>query len=232
MEKLIIITGVNKGLGEAFFNFFSSEKDTTILGISRNLNEEQKKIKNKFDKIIFIEKDLSTLKNIDEELNLKAYYLTKFKEVIFINNAASINPIEAIGNFNDEAIFKTVQLNTIAPILLTNNIIKNNKSKLVRIFNISSGAAKSPIVGWGLYCITKSAIEMFFNTLKLQEANNKNIEVNNIDPGIIDTDMQKKIRNKSVEIMPNVEHFKEYYNNKQLKSAKEVALGIISVYKI
>ena len=131
------------------------------------------KDKIKFDKIIFIEKDLSNLKNIDEELNLKAYYLTKFKEVIFINNAASINPIERIGNFNDEAVFKLVQLNTIAPILLTNNIIKNNKSKLIRIFNISSGAAKTPIAGWGLYCSTKSANEMFFNTLKLQEVNNK-----------------------------------------------------------
>lgn len=232
MEKLIIITGINKGLGNAFFNLFLKEEDITIVAISRNLNEEQKKIKNTYRRVVFIEKDLSTLNNVEEELNLNTYYTSQFKEVIFINNAASVNPIEAIGNFDNEAIVKAVKLNTIAPILLTNNIIKNNTSKRIRIFNISSGAARRPIIGWSLYCSTKSANEMFFNTLKLQEENNKNIKVHNLDPGVMDTDMQKNIRSKGEKIMPNVELFKEYYKKEQLRSAEEVALEIVSTYNI
>jgi len=228
MEKMVIITGINKGLGQAFFNFFLQKKKTIIIGITRNLNEEQLKIQNKFNNVIFVEKDLSTLKNIDEEIKLQTYYSTEIKEIVFINNAASINPIEAIGNLNEDAIFKAFQLNTIAPILLTNHIIKNNRSKLIRIFNISSGAANKPIVGWGLYCSAKSANEMFFKTLELQEETNNNIEVYNIDPGVMDTDMQKNIRSKEKKIMPNVDQFKDYYHNKQLKSAKEVALDIIN----
>ena len=152
--------------------------------------------------------------------------------MIFINNAASINPIESIGNFDDESIVKAVQLNTIAPLLLANNIIKNNKSKRIRIFNISSGAAKRLIIGWGIYCSTKSANEMFFNTLKLQEEHNKHIEVHNLDPGVMDTDMQKNIRSKTKKIMPNVELFKEIHKTNQLKSAQEVALEIVSTYNI
>ncbi len=232
MGKLIIITGINKGLGNAFFNLFLKEEDITIIAISRHLNEEQKKIKNSNEHITFIEKDLSTLNSVDEELKLNTYYTPQFKDVIFINNAASVNPIESIGNFKDEAIIKAVQLNTIAPILLTNNIIKNNTSKRVRIFNISSGAANRPIVGWGLYCSTKSANEMFFNTLKLQEENNKNVEVYNLDPGVMDTDMQKSIRSKGEEIMPNVDAFKEYYEKEKLKPPNEVALEIVSTYNI
>ncbi|MDB9873627.1 SDR family NAD(P)-dependent oxidoreductase, partial [Flavobacteriaceae bacterium] len=208
MKKLVIITGVNKGLGHAFFNLFLKEESITMIAISRNFNNEQKTIKNK--RVIFIEKDLSELNNVEEELKLNTYYTDQYKEVIFINNAASINPIEAIGNFDNEAIVKAVQLNTIAPLLLTNNIVKSNRSKRVRIINISSGAAKRPIIGWSIYCSTKSANEMFFNTLKLQEENNKNIEVHNLDPGVMDTDMQKNIRSKSENEMPNVELFKEY----------------------
>ena len=230
MEKLVIITGVNKGLGNAFFNVFLSEEKITMIAISRNFNDEQIKIKNKH--VIFVKKDLSKLNNVEEELKLNNYYSSQFKEVIFINNAASINPIESIGNFDDESIVKAVQLNTIAPLLLTNNIIKNNKSKRIRIFNISSGAAKRPIIGWGIYCSTKSANEMFFNTLKLQEEHNKHIEVHNLDPGVMDTDMQKNIRSKTKKIMPNVELFKEIHKTNQLKSAQEVALDIVSTYNI
>jgi|TARA_B110000967_G_scaffold180426_1_gene196734 benzil reductase ((S)-benzoin forming) len=230
MEKLVIITGVNKGLGLAFFNLFLKEEAITIIAISRNFNDEQKKIKNK--RVIFIEKDLSDLNNVEEELKLNTYYTSQFKEVIFINNAASINPIEAIGNFDNEAIVKAVQLNTIAPLLLTNNIVKSNRSKRVRIINISSGAAKRPIIGWSIYCSTKSANEMFFNTLKLQEENNKNIYVHNLDPGVMDTEMQINIRSKSEQAMPNVELFKEYHKTEQLKSAQEVALDIVSTYNL
>ena len=73
---------------------------------------------------------------------------------------------------------------------------------------------------------------MFFNTLKLQEENNKNIEVHNLDPGVMDTDMQKNIRSKSENEMPNVELFKEYHKTEQLKSAQEVALDIVSTYNL
>ena len=230
MGKLVIITGVNKGLGNAFFNLFLKEEAITIIAISRNFNDEQKTTIN--TRVIFIEKDLSKLNNVEDELKLNSYYSSQFEEIIFINNAASINPIESVGSFDDESIVKAVQLNTIAPLLLTNNIIKNNRSKRIRIFNISSGAAKRPIIGWSIYCTTKSANEMFFNTLKLQEVNNKNIEVHNLDPGVMDTDMQKNIRSKSEEEMPNVELFKEYHKTEQLKSAQEVALNIVSTYNI
>ena len=230
MEKLVIITGVNKGLGNAFFNLFLKEESVTIVAISRNFNDEQKKTKN--SRVVFIKKDLSKLNNVEDELKLNAYYLSHFKEIIFINNAASINPIESIGNFDDESIVKAVQLNTIAPLLLTNNIIKNNSTKRVRIFNISSGAAKRPIIGWSIYCSTKSANEMFFETLKSQEENNKNIDVYNLDPGVMDTDMQKNIRSKTEKTMPNVEVFKAYHKTDQLKSAQEVALDIVSTYNI
>ncbi|MFV9549501.1 SDR family NAD(P)-dependent oxidoreductase [Algibacter sp. PT7-4] len=232
MKKLIIITGVNKGLGEAFFNFFLKDESITIIAISRNFSENQKLIKGKNKQVIFLQKDLSTLKDVEAELNLSLYYSPKFEEVIFINNAATINPIEAIGNFKDHAIINSIQLNTIAPLLLTNNIIKHNTSNKVRIFNITSGASKRPIVGWSLYCSTKSANEMFFNTLKLQEENNKNIEIYNLDPGVMDTDMQKNIRSKEEKQMPNVNVFKDYHKTEKLKSAIEVAQEIVKTHNI
>ena len=73
---------------------------------------------------------------------------------------------------------------------------------------------------------------MFFNTLKLQEENNKNIYVHNLDPGVMDTEMQINIRSKSEQAMPNVELFKEYHKTEQLKSAQEVALDIVSTYNL
>ena len=48
----------------------------------------------------------------------------------------------------------------------------------------------------------------------------------------MDTDMQKNIRSKAEEEMPNVELFKEYHKTEQLKSAQEVALDIVSTYNL
>jgi benzil reductase ((S)-benzoin forming) len=231
MKKLIIITGVNKGLGNALFNIILNKKQHTIIAVSRNFNENQNKHKNTLPDVFYVKKDLSKLKNI-ENLNLIKYYSNKYEEIIFINNAATINPINAIGKLDEKSVLEAVQLNTITPIWITNHILRHNTTQRIKILNISSGAAKKPIVGWSIYCSTKAACEMFFETLKNQERDNEKIEIYNIDPGVMDTDMQENIRSKEEIAMPDVSVFKELHKNNQLRTVEEVAQGIIKKYNL
>jgi benzil reductase ((S)-benzoin forming) len=221
----VIITGINSGLGNAFFEHFINNSNYFIIGISRRITSSQKALL-EADKFAHVLLDLMTLNDTSEQLNLGKYVSKESKAFIFINNAATIRPINAIGQFNDQDIIKSVTVNTMAPLLIANHILSLNLPNL-KLINISSGAAKRPIVGWSLYCATKSANQLFFDTLKEQELNNDSIEVYNIDPGVLDSDMQEFIRNTDTEVFPMVNDFIQLKKDNQLKAPKLAALEIL-----
>jgi benzil reductase ((S)-benzoin forming) len=216
---LYIITGVNRGLGEALFNLLQKQKKA-ILAISRSFTKEQKRLKK--ENIHLLQQDLSEQISLEKKKQILTI-LNSYTKVVFINNASLIKPIGKIGSFNDEEIINTYFVNSIAPALLTNLITKNNNITLI-VLNISSGAAKRSIQGWAFYCATKAANEMFFNTIT-----EGNITIINYNPGVIDTRMQEEIRNVSKEQMPNVADFKKLQQDKKLKKPTLVAKEILNL---
>jgi benzil reductase ((S)-benzoin forming) len=230
LKKGLLITGGNKGLGKALIDLALKDPDIKIISISRSLHEDHLNVTK--NKMVLIPKDLSSLKNVEKELSLEKYYNTITEELVFINNAATIFPIKKIGDFEEKEILNNIQVNTATSILLTNHLLRYKMNQKVKILNISSGAGQRPILGWSLYCSMKAANEMFFNTLKLQESTKKEIEVYNVSPGIMDTGMQKKIRNVDVTVMPDVIKFKGYHENDQLKNPMEVALMLNESYNL
>lgn len=221
MQK-VIITGINTGLGKAFFDYFNTKDKVRIIAISRRITEQQKYLleAKTFD---YINIDFSNFNNTDT-LQLDKY-ITKEDFVVFINNAATISPINKIGEFNDNDILNVVSINTVAPLLITNSIMRHEFKEL-KVINISSGAAHKPIVGWSLYCATKSANEMFFETLQSQE-NGSNVKIYNVNPGVIDSNMQEFIRNTNEVIFPTINDFKALKKNNKLKTPKQAALDVL-----
>jgi len=227
--KLIILTGANKGLGEAIFDIIKNSKNVNLLIITRKNVKDQHELSKKSN-IQFINKDLSEIENVD-------FITTKIdfantKELVFINNAATISPIGKIGSFINSDIYKTIKINTLFPLLLINSICKNGNGMKLNIINISSGAAKHAIDGWSLYCATKSCNEMFFKVLKKETKNDNNIQIHNIDPGVMNTDMQKEIRAKSQAEFPDVESFISLEKENKLRKVEEVAFQIINEFEV
>ncbi|MEE9361879.1 MAG: SDR family NAD(P)-dependent oxidoreductase [Cellulophaga sp.] len=225
-SKAIIITGVNRGLGEALVHLFTEKKEFLIIAISRRINSEQKKME-EIGKLVFIEKDLFYLKDVEKDIFL-GRYLEGIDEICFINNASIINPIEKIGKFNSEDIYKLIQINTIVPLLISNYLLSNSENKRINFINISSGAATHPIEGWGLYCTSKSANDMFFEVLSKQESKNDNINVISIDPGVIDSGMQQLIRDTNPEVFPEIETFIKLKEQGKLLEPIEAAKRVLS----
>ena len=219
--KLYIITGVSRGLGASMFDLLINE-NCYVYAISRSFTNKQLELANK--RIKLIKKDLSVLTDLDLE-ELKPFY-KQVDEIIFINNASTIKPINKIGTFTEAEISNVVKTNSIAPMLIANHILKHNKLKKNQVLNISSGAAKNAIDGWSLYCTTKAANEMFFDTLQLE---NPNFSVVNYDPGILKTGMQEDIRNANEAEMKNVSKFKEFHEHGKLKSPIEAAKELIKL---
>ncbi len=211
-KKLAIITGGNRGLGEALVKKLSF-LEFDIISISRKETDEQKSN----PKFTFLKIDLSKSTEFNE---LDGISFDKYESVVFISNAFVIEPIEKVGKLEKEKVELALKINTISPVLLTNKIIsliKKNKLDL-KIINISSGAARGSIDGWSIYCASKAFNEHFFNTL----AKESGLEIYNIDPGVIDTGMQSQIRSKSDSEMPDVNNFRELNLKTPQETAEEV----------
>lgn len=213
----IIITGISQGLGEELFNLLS-KKNVKIVALSRRFLDNQYLLEKSENNIQLRMVDLSNITDVEKVLD----DLSLEDDIIFINNASKITPIDSIQNISNDDIVNSITTNFIAPALIVKKL--SNKKSLF-IINLSTGASKRAIQNWSLYCSTKAGIEMFFNVIADDE--HKNIEVVNFDPGVMNTNMQQQIRNSKFN---DVDVFKSYKSKNILKDAKDVAFEIYERY--
>lgn len=218
MRKAFIITGANSGLGMAFAKVLMEDKKHFVISISRSLSEEQKSYP--ATNFHFIELDLSQ-NSIDKKITVLKKRINN-EAIYFINNASIIKPISKIEDLNETDIDTTFSVNIKSTTLITKYLLQNFNQNKLSFINISSGAASRPISHWSLYCSSKAYIKMFF---EVAEAEYPNHRFFNIDPGVMDTNMQQSIRESD---FPEVSNFKNLKVEGKLKSPKEAAIEILN----
>lgn len=148
---------------------------------------------------------------------------------LLINNAGSVHPVARTDGLNDAAAINAAfNLNVSAVMLLSARFlaaIQDLKADR-RILNISSGAGRNPNPGWGVYCASKAALDMYTRVLK-QEQSAHGIRVAALAPGIVDTDMQSSIRASDPQDFPALSKFQEFHTKGQLASPADVAARIL-----
>ncbi|MDB4293012.1 SDR family NAD(P)-dependent oxidoreductase [Maribacter sp.] len=217
MKKVFIITGANRGLGKAFVDALIKDADNFIISISRRRAEDQLGYSpNGFH---FIEADLAE-ENLGEKLAVLNDLIGK-QEIFFLNNASIIEPIVTIEELNEEDIDRTISVNIKATLLITKYLLRHFKYNTLSFVNISSGAADRPIGNWSLYCASKAFVKMFF---KVAECEYEQHRFFNIDPGVMDTMMQKSVRDSD---FPDVSSFQDLEKEGKLKAVSDVATAIL-----
>ncbi|HEU4962861.1 MAG TPA: SDR family NAD(P)-dependent oxidoreductase [Bacilli bacterium] len=232
--KTYIITGTSGGLGNAFFKEVLAKKDrenARIVCLSRRFLAEQEEAATQDERIVLFQTDLADVTSLPTADDFAKWIDEETEEVVFINNAAVVEPIGPVGTFDDEAIIQAVQVNVTAAMLLTNTLFSlpavERATKRVRLLNISSGAAKRPIGGWAVYCAVKAGNEMFYDVLATRYEGNANMHIHNINPGVMDTNMQATIRKSH---FPDRERFLKLKEENQLPTPESVAQKILSEY--
>ena len=209
MKKTALITGTGKGIGKAFAELLL-DKGYIVFGYSRsNIIEHSH--------FTFTNIDLSSLQEI-QEIQLPTI---DSDNILLINNASSIGDILPLDLKNEISIIKEYSLNIITPTILCSKFINTYADKQKMIINIGSGAANNAIASWNTYCASKSALDML--TKVICEENHKKLNVFSIHPGIVDTNMQKKIRSANPKYFPLLSKFTAYHNNNELENTSTVA---------
>jgi benzil reductase ((S)-benzoin forming) len=213
----VFITGVSTGLGKAFAEHFI-HVNTLVTGIGRKTDLSAPNFQ-------FITCDLSSIDEV-KNCSLKS----KDQEILLINNAGIIGEIKRVSEQDQSDLSEVMQVNTIAPMLLCQKVLRENPGAKVTILNISSGAANRPIPSWAAYCASKIALDRFSETLQ-EEENEKqaSTRVFALAPGIINTQMQEKIRVSSPLDFSSVESFKKRHENQELLEPKYVVIKAIEL---
>jgi len=217
------ITGCSKGLGKALVDVLIRSEHNSITGISRSNELEHPRFKH-------FSIDLS---QPDDLLILTERIFEKpgnFERMVLINNAGYLGSIKYMGKNNDDEFINIFNINLIAPSILTNAFMRkytNSKCEKI-ILNISSGASKTPYDGWAGYCSSKAGLDMLSRVASMESERMKNgFKIFALAPGVIDTDMQRQVRNASERDFSRLSHFLSLKDDNKLLSPEKAATQII-----
>lgn len=190
-----VITGGTRGIGlgiavELLKNGF------TVVATARNMNEEFEKISKEYpNSLLFMPCDISSVSDIE---NLVLQVKNKFGKINLLVNNAGVAPKERkdILELNPEEFDYVTDINMKGTFFVTQKFVDLLKAAgSARIINISSMSAYTASVNRGEYCISKAGISMITKLYAARLAE-YGISVIEIRPGIIETDMTARVKEK------------------------------------
>ncbi len=220
--KLFIITGGSRGLGQALCEQFK-ERGYEILEFSRSAPHEYS------IRIDLADPEQSRLTVADAIASIDS---SQLQELIVVSNAGTLEPIGPTSSKPYADLIGNINTNFVSAILVLTEIVARFQAAACRkvIVNISSGAALKGRAGWSLYCTAKAGMENFIRSLALeQQAQSQPFIPINIDPGVMDTEMQALIRATPQSDFPDVELFVQRKNQGLLVPPGQVAAALMRI---
>jgi 3-oxoacyl-[acyl-carrier protein] reductase len=190
-KKTVLITGASRGIGKAILESFNNEY--FIIGTGTSESSVQSILENL--KSMNIEGESFKLDLGDRDSIKELTSLLDSKEIypdILINNAG-ITRDNIMLRMKDDEWDNVIDVHLNGQYLLIKSFIKKMvKNRWGRIINISSTSAVLGNKGQANYAAAKAGIEAMSRSLA-RELGSRNINVNCVAPGFIETDMTKEI---------------------------------------
>jgi len=219
MRSLLVITGASRGLGRALA-LQARDAGHDVIAIARSPCPGGS----------WLELDLADTGSLDAALQavLHERAAPAFDRCVLVNNAAMLDPV---GHDHDaDAAQRHIAVNLLAPIVLSRCFLRVLADAPIEksIINISSGAAVRAFDGWSLYCAGKAGLEHFARCVALEQQRVPcPADIVNVSPGVIDTDMQARIRASDRAAFPDVERFRQLQQDGALADPSTVAAKLL-----
>jgi glucose 1-dehydrogenase len=193
-NKVALITGAGSGIGQGIAKKFAEEGAKVVVdyvGPSQGAEDTLNMVKQAGSSGIIVEADVT--RSADIKKLVDAAYQQLGALDILVNNAG----IEKKASFTDvseDDYDQVLGVNLKGPYFLTQYFVQKllASGKAGRIVNISSVHEDMAFPDFSTYCISKGGLRMFMRNLAV-ELGPKNITINNIAPGAIETPINKKL---------------------------------------
>ena len=190
-NKIVLITGANRGIGHSIMSAFinagyivvgTSRSDDGVKKINDTIGDPSKGCGIKMD--VTSENDIQSANKLIRD---------KFGITTILINNAGVTKDNLLMRMSSEEWNDVIDTNLNSLYRVTREFIREMmKQKTGRIINISSVVGMSGNAGQSNYSSSKSAIYGFTKSLA-KEVASRNITVNAISPGFIETDMTDKL---------------------------------------
>jgi 3-oxoacyl-[acyl-carrier protein] reductase len=189
--KVAIVTGASKGIGAAIAKGLAQAGAAVVVNYSAGKEGAERtvvEIMRAGGKAIAVQADVS--KAADVKRLFEETEKALGSPSVLVNNAGvfEFQPIEAI---TEDEFHRHFNINVLGTILATQQALKHFRSG-GSIVNLSSIASENPVPSSSLYAATKGAIDTLTMAFS-KELGPRNIRVNTVAPGLVDTEGNRKI---------------------------------------
>jgi NAD(P)-dependent dehydrogenase (short-subunit alcohol dehydrogenase family) len=224
-NRSVIVTGAGRGLGRAI-SLDMAREGARLTMLSRTLKELDRvadQIKSEGGACQTVEADVSDPGAVQKAVNA---CLDRFKGIdVLVNNAGVIGPSRFLEDADAATWDRTLGINLSGAFYFAKEVvpvmIEKGKGKII---NISSGLGQMAFPRFCAYGVSKAGIIQLTRSLA-EELKGFHIRVNAIDPGVMDTPMQERIREMGPSVLGEeiYDHFMAYKEHGHLKDPHKVA---------
>lgn len=189
MDKCALITGATRGIGKQIAITLAKQGYNIALNY-RKENEELENTKKEIEKIgvqvLAVKGDVANFENCE---NFVKQVIERFGQIDVLVNNAGITKDMLLMRMKQEDFKQVIDTNLVGTFNVTKNVVPYMmKARSGRIINISSVVGISGNAGQTNYSASKAGIIGFTKSLA-KEIASRNILVNAVAPGFIETNM-------------------------------------------
>ncbi len=200
--KTILITGASSGIGRAAA-IECSKMGASVVLTGRNVSrlEETLRMMCDVEKHLIIPADLSDMAQIEA-------LVEQVPEINALVNNAGYTKLLPINFINREDFQSILDVNTVAPIMLLQRLLK--KKKLAKnssvVFTSSMAGIGSSTIANGMYTASKGALSAFIRCAALELAP-KGIRVNAVCPAMVNTNIMESGSVSEEQLKEDLKHY-------------------------
>jgi len=193
--KVVAITGASRGIGAAAARIFAQAGARVAL-LARSGDEIGQVAAQIGPQALALRCDVADAASLRAALDQALRWGGRLD--VLINNAGVIDPITPLAEADPADWGRAIDINlkgVFHGMRFAIPVMKAQGSGT--IITISSGAAHTPLEGWGAYCSAKAGAAMLTRMAHLEEGT-RGLRVMGLSPGTVATDMQVRIKASGV----------------------------------
>ena len=195
--KVTIVTGSSKGIGAGIAKRLVDDGSAVVVNYSKSQTEAESLVAGLIaagGKALAVQADISQPEQV---ARLFAATKEHFGRLDILVNNAGIYEFGGLDSITPEQIDRHFALNVKGLILATQCAARTFDPEGGVVVNISSGAARTPMVSAQVYSSTKGAVDVLTRGLAL-ELGPRNIRVVGIAPGLVSTEGTSEMDTKTI----------------------------------
>jgi len=191
-NKVAIVTGASKGIGAGIAKAYGTEGASVVVNYASDKAGAEKvveEIVSNGGKAVAVQGNVSVIADVKR---LFAETKKAFGKIDVLVNNAGVFKFESLEAVTEEEFHRQFNINVLGTILTAQEALQHFDDKGGSIINVSSVVSDNPLANSVVYSATKGAVDTIAVALS-KELGNKNIRVNTLAPGMVETEGTQSI---------------------------------------